>query len=111
MMRPAPRPVPSEGRHVTLEWSAGRRQGSAMMSFRFHAAATPEKPGDRDGAGAAFALARLAVVAASLGLGWCMDASAEVPPKKSDSIQVTAAQLRQLRVVKGEMRAFRPEKG
>ncbi len=79
-----------------------------MMSFRFHTAATPEEPGDRDGA--AFALARLAVVAASLGLGWCMDASAEAPPKKSDSIQVTADQLRQLSVVKVEMRPFRLEK-
>ena len=79
-----------------------------MMSFRFHTAATPEEPGDRDGA--AFALARLAVVAASLGLGWCMDASAEAPPKKSDSIQVTADQLRQLSVVKVETRPFRLEK-
>src|SRR3979409_1204553 len=97
-------------RHVTLEWSAGRRQGSAMMWFPFHTAATPGEPGDRDGAGAAVALARLAVVAASLGLGWCMDASAEAPPKKSDSIQVTADQLRQLSVVKVETRPFRLEK-
>lgn len=81
-----------------------------MMWFPFQTAATPGEPGDRDGAGAAFALARLAVVAASLGLGWCMDASAEAPPRKSDSIQVTADQLRQLSVVKVEMRAFRLEK-
>jgi cobalt-zinc-cadmium efflux system membrane fusion protein len=81
-----------------------------MMSFRFHTAATPGEPGDRDGAGAAFALARLAVVAASLGLGWCMDASAEAPPKKSDSIQVTADQSQQLSVVKVETRPFRLEK-
>src|SRR3977135_1329935 len=78
-----PCPVPSEDRHVTLEWSAGRRQGSTMMSFRFHTAATPGEPGDRDGAGAAFALARLAVVAASLGLGWGMDASAGAPRREA----------------------------
>src|ERR1700716_4522959 len=88
-------------RHVTLEWGPGRREGSAMMWFPFQTAATPGEPGDRDGAGAAFALARLAVVAASLGLGWCMDASAGAPPKRSDSIQVTAGQLRQIRVGKG----------
>jgi cobalt-zinc-cadmium efflux system membrane fusion protein len=83
-----------------------------MMSFRSHTAATPEEPGDRDGAVAVavVALARLAVIAASLGLGCCMDASAEAPPKKSDSIQVTADQSQQLTVVKVETRPFRLEK-
>src|SRR3977135_15156 len=78
-----PSPGSISSRHVTLEWSAGRRQGSAMMWFPFQTAATPGEPGDRDGAGAAFALARLAVVAASLGLGWGMGASAGAPRREA----------------------------
>src|SRR5689334_18233904 len=71
-------------------------------------------PADRSGSGGArrCAAAPLAVLMTCLGLGGCMDVSAETPapPKKDDSIQVTADQLRQLSVVKVEMRAFRLEK-
>src|SRR3979409_250044 len=72
-------------RHLPREGSAGRRQGSAIRWFPFQTAATPGEPGDRDGAGAAFALARLAVVAASLGLGRGLDGSAGAPAQKPDS--------------------------
>ena len=84
-----------------------------MMPVLFHAAATTGGPADRSGfGGARRAVTRLAVVLAALGLGGCLDVSAEAPgpPKKDDSIQVTADQLRQLSVVKVEMRPFRLEK-
>src|SRR5947199_5730482 len=90
-----------------------------MMPVPFHAAATPGGPADRNGSGGArrcaatpLAGACLAAVIAALGLGGCMDVSADTPapPRTDDTVQVTADPLGQLSVVKVEMRPFRLSK-
>ncbi len=84
------------------------------VPFHTARAASPRGSGGRPGSGGMLrcAAVRAALLIATLPFGWCMDAASEAAaqPKREDSVQVTPDQLRQLQVVKVEMRPFRLEK-